>query len=84
MTGISSWNNAAEILGKDPGSVTTVDKVQAAGAGVLEGLTFGLVNKQMTIGAANKLIEWTAPKQEIDHGPAETAPAYQYFSKQLE
>ena len=40
------WKNAAAISGKDPDKVTTGDKVKAATASALSGLTFGLVDSQ--------------------------------------
>lgn len=43
---INGWKNAAEISGKRAEDVTTADKVKAAGASALSGLTFGLVSSK--------------------------------------
>lgn len=43
---VDGWKNAANISGKDEKDLTTGDKVQAATASVLSGLTFGLVDSK--------------------------------------
>lgn len=46
----SGWNNAAEITGKAEGLLTTTDKVKAASASLLSGLTLGIVDVQTMFG----------------------------------
>ena len=38
------WNNAGELVGKDPENVTTEDKIAAASASLLSSATLGLVD----------------------------------------
>ena len=52
---VDGWKNAASISGKDPSKVTTGDKVKAAGASVLSGLTFGLVSPQKMFKGINAI-----------------------------
>ena len=52
------WTNAGEILGKAEKDLTTMDRVKAASASLLSGLTFGLLDVQSCVGYIDKIGEF--------------------------
>lgn len=54
---VDGWKNAANITGKDESQLTTSDRMQAATASALSGLTFGLVDSKTMYQGMNKMSE---------------------------
>ena len=55
---VDGWNNAAKILGKKEADIKTMDKVKAAGASVLSGLTFGIIDAETFAKWMGKIADW--------------------------
>ncbi|QPB08518.1 putative glycoside hydrolase [Vibrio phage Va2] len=52
------WDNASSITGKSEEALTTMDRVKAASASVMSGLTLGLVDVQTAFGMVDKAWNW--------------------------
>lgn len=61
MSGIfdafSGWTNAGKILGKAEKDLTTMDRVRAASASLLSGLTFGIIDVESCLGFIDRIGE---------------------------
>ena len=55
---VDGWNNAAKILGKKEADIKTMDKVKAAGASILSGLTFGIIDASTFAKWMGNITKW--------------------------
>jgi hypothetical protein len=65
-SGFNGWNDAKDTLGIDGREATTGEKLASASGGVIESLSFGLIDKQ-------KAAKWLAPEKKMDMASSERA-----------